>query len=66
MKNKRIKLESLKVRSFITNIKESQNIAIMGGLDTFDRCPTTITTQDTNLVSCLQMGNTLDAYCMDN
>lgn len=69
MKDKRIQLESLKVRSFVTKIKKSENIAIKGGIQTINGCPATdddITTVDTNGGNCIQLEFTLDAYCVEN
>lgn len=63
MKSKRIKLEKLRVKSFVTKIKESENITIKGGLDTFERCPTTTITVDTGGSVCIPVAETQDVYC---
>lgn len=72
MKDKRIKLENLKVRSFVTTIKNGEEATIRGGVSEPGQTscntpnPTTVTigadctttTQDTNGTSCLQSGIT--------
>lgn len=65
MKNK---LESLKVKNFVTNLKRSKNTTIKGGDQTIYGCipPQNTTTVDSNGGNCIQMGHTMDAYCMSN
>ena len=65
MKTKRMKLEALQVRSFVTEIKKSQNFTVKGGIETImPGCTVdnTTTTIDTNGANCAHNGGT-GAYC---
>jgi hypothetical protein len=66
MINKKLNLEELKVRSFVTSLNESEKSGVKGGYFSHDNCPTHGTTQvqeplDSLAVWCGKTGENCDS-----